>query len=174
MKSILAGIMCLMLLGCMTKNDDPIKFTFPPDAKVMCDNALNNSKAKIQSRGTALAIKRIGCEVIKVKGEKKVGNMWVFIPKGYDRYVGGICWGNRIEIGCNPITGGEVIYDILEHEFAHYWLYSNFGDMTHNLRYSGLFIGWTMKIYAKSGSYYASYVNEVSSNGVLRHIDFVE
>lgn len=147
MKRIISISLLVLLTGCIfpSKHDDKIVFKYPPDIAVMCGQALESAKQAIQSTGTQLKLKGFGCEVIKKPGEKKFGNMWCWYSKEWNFYVGGLCWGTKIEIGCDPVTGSGVLFNVLKHEFGHYWLYSNFGDMTHNNKYTNVFDNWKMK-----------------------------
>lgn len=132
----------VLVFGCINPQSDKISFKFPADIKNVCVQTRDQSKALIENKGTPLELSRFGCEVVKIPGMKKVGDLWYFKSKSYGSLVGGLYLGSKIEIGCNPATGGEVNALILTHEWAHYWLYSNFGDMTHNAKYAGSFIGW--------------------------------
>jgi hypothetical protein len=128
--------LCVMT-GCATGNS----FNYPPDIEGDCYHARNTAKAKIESKGTSLK-EKAGCSLTKHPGERKFDRMWAWFDPQWKQYVGGLCWGTRIEVGCNPSTMAEVMPEVTEHEHAHYWLMTNYSDTSHNPLYAALFYNW--------------------------------
>lgn len=148
MKNITISIFISLLTvftGCFTghnnHNETKITLDFPKDIESVCYTSMDLSKSLIQSKGTSLKLKE-NCQVVKRNGTKKFGNMWCWWSPEWNSYVAGLCWGNLIEIGCNPKTGQDILSGVLTHEFAHYWLYTNFNDMSHNGKYNNVFYNW--------------------------------
>jgi len=182
---LLIGLM--LLTGCISH-----KFNFPDDIDGMCHGAKNESKARINSVGVSLK-EEAGCRVGKMPGEKKFSGKWGWRAPEWDgMWVLGLCGsgGTRIIIGCHPQTLGEVDNDVLIHEFAHYWLMSNYDDYTHDPKYVHLFYNWrdprlikVFGIYAKQSikSVYEQLkegetlsVIVEDKEGKLMHIDFIK
>lgn len=138
MKHIFLLSILIIFFGCSTSHGP--NFSFPDDLKDECNRAKTESRSCIESKGTKLGKER-SCEVKKHLGEKKFGNMWCWMDSYWKQYIGGICSGSHIEVGCNPKTMGEVLYDVEKHEFGHYWLIT-VNDWGHNSIYKGCFINW--------------------------------
>ena len=187
-REMIVAMLVAMLTGCASVN-----FDFPSDIKDECYGAKNESKAKIENRGTKLG-KDHSCIVTKHPGDKRIGGMWCWYSEAWGQYVGGTCTGgSRIEVGCNPETMGEVMYAVEEHEFAHYWLVPT-GDNGHDPLYRQDFYNWyeprgkmlmaskdmvsTKKLLAeeiskvKAGEWVG--MSGVDTNGVSYNIDFVK
>ena len=128
----------LLFTGCVSLFGPT--FDFPSDIKDECNQAKNESKWAIESKGTNVG-KENSCSVKKHPGEKRFGKMWAWMDPYWKQYVGGLCDGPHIEVGCNPETMGEVLYDVEKHEFAHYWLIP-LGDWGHNVLYKDCFMNW--------------------------------
>lgn len=121
----------------------------------MCENARNDAMACINGNGTKVAAKK---SIILEKRQnciKKYG-MWAWQePTAGNAWVVGATWkrgnGFYIQVACNPKTGGEVRYQTVKHEHGHYFLWSNYGDSSHNPKYGSCFENWNgVKIVAKS------------------------
>jgi len=115
-------------------------FQYPSDIKEDCINARLESKEKIESKGTTL--KNINrANVGKKIGEKRINGLWCWYDPKVNGYVGGYCTGTTIVVGCNPNNPSEVSYDVLLHEFGHYWLLG-IGVSEHDQLYKYEFIYW--------------------------------
>ena len=189
--SVLAFVLTAWASACVT--NVVVNYDFPSDISNEVYYAKNQAKEAIESKGTEL--KPVwDCKLTKHPGEKKFGQMWCWMSPELKQYVGGLCWGKRIEVGCNPQTGGEVWYEVEKHEFGHYWLMSNYHDWGHNAKYSDCFMNWRdlrdqvffasdatqeqkvkmLKVVTESrneGEWVS--VNGIDTNGVWYHIDFV-
>ena len=116
------------------------KLNFPSDLNGECKQAMAEAKFVITSKGKSVADEH-NVTVRKHPGEKKFGEMWGWFDAYWNQYVGGLCDGSTIEVGCNPETMGEVMYEVEKHEFAHYWLIPT-GDWGHDPLYKNDFINW--------------------------------
>ena len=154
-------LMCLLLMGCRTPN-----FTFPDDIKSQCYGTMNSSKTIIESTKQKKLNIEYGCRVSKVPGEKRSTSGWAF-KSSNGKYALGSYNGIVIKIACNPVTGDEINTKVLEHEFAHYWVISNFGDWTHNPIYDGKFHNWEISRRMSGSSI------EIE-NGRYIHVDYEE
>ena len=125
-------LLTILLLGC----DKDLKFEFPDDIKQMCDIGFNTAKTCIESKGTPLERKK-GVKVVKRAGERYfgAGNGWGWKSSELmDMWV--------IEVGSNPVTGGDVEQNVLTHEMGHYFLISNHGMYKHDPLYKSCFHNW--------------------------------
>ena len=88
--------------------------------------------------------KQRSVKVVKHKGEVKIGGIWAWAdPRWPNIWIGGLCSGNRIEIGCHPTSGDEVHEGCLFHEFGHYWLANNGYGLRHVPMFKSVFgPGW--------------------------------
>ena len=133
---------CLLFVsGCSTTSNKP-KLSYPADIKTMCENARNDAISCIGNVKVSKSLvleKRPNC--VKKYGywawqEPSIKNVWVL----------GATWkrgnGYYIQVSCNPKTMGEVRYGTVKHEHGHYFLWSNFGDPSHNPKYKGCFENW--------------------------------
>lgn len=163
-KLYMLALFTLLSSGCITFNDD-VKYHFPDSIKASCKFALDDSKNKIQSKGTKLEEKK-GCTVEIRAAEKKINGTWCWYIPEQKVYVGGLYYSasRKILIGANPKNLTDITMPVLIHEFAHHWLVTNFRDYTHNNKYDGLFYSWkgTRDITGKSFE---------TSDGV--HYDFI-
>jgi len=124
--------------GCVTGHN----FSFPSDISPMCYGERNAAHDCIVSLGVDLKTKD-GCTLARHPGERKFGSMWCWqSPEWQGMWVGGLCWGTRIEVGCHPQTGGEIMTEVVRHEFGHYWLITNYSDYRHDAKYSTCFYNW--------------------------------
>jgi hypothetical protein len=137
--SIVAFVAFLSLsAGCI--NTSP-QFHFPADIDPLCVRSRDNAKAAIIMKGTPLSVK-FGATVYKHTGERFVGGEWAWYDPTWKLYVCGMCYGQRIETGCNPVSSNQVSEGVTTHEFAHYWLITNYSDYSHNRKYAGCFERW--------------------------------
>jgi len=70
-------------------------------------------------------------------GEDRSSGIWRYHWEG--RMVGGLCWGTRIELACNPEDPSDISGGALQHELTHYWLGINYNISNHPCRYRLLF-----------------------------------
>ena len=139
MKKILLTVL-LLCAGCRT-----IDFNHPDDINEMCYDAKHKSKAKIEAHDYELKEKK-SAKVVKHDGDERISGIWCWRdPKLGNGWIGGLCWDTtpiRIEVGCNPITKGDVSFPITEHEYGHYWLISNYRMFKHTSIFSNDFYNW--------------------------------
>lgn len=135
----LALVYSLCAVGCATNKSN--RLMFPDDIAPMCHRAMAQAKADIEACGTPLKF-RSGIAVVKMLGEKKIDGKWAYHDPQSGRLVYAQYVGWRIEVGCNPVTLGEVDYGCLHHEFGHYWLGTNYKEHGHPSRYDSKF-GWS-------------------------------
>lgn len=145
--------------GCVTMGT---KYNFPQDIKGLAHDALNGAKACIESVDGG-GLKSRDCSLTKVLGEKKIGGMWCWKRNGH--WVGGLCSGNRVQIGCHPQTGQEIHFEALKHEFGHHWLMSNGIPGDHPARFSRLFYNWNSA--SSSSLFFAADVSEENRARIL-------
>ena len=187
-----AVLVFLLAFGCSTTHGP--EYHFPSDISAECYQAMGDAKACIESKGTALTVAN-DCTLAKHPGERKFDLMWCWWDPGWNQYVGGLCWGNRIEVGCNPETMGEVWYEVEKHEFGHYWLMPIPGETGHDPLYRSCFYNWfdpSAKVFFEAGTERSAYavdkvrtlcdqakegewvgVSGVDRNGRRYSIDFV-
>jgi len=77
--------------------------------------------------------------------QRGLGGVWVYTVKDGIGFAGTYIEG-VIKIAADPRTG-TVSSDQLTHEFAHYWLNTNYGITTHPAKYDSAFANWA---YARS------------------------
>jgi len=134
----------LVLLLAVSCRDKDLKFNFPEDIKYQCDVGFNSAKTCIESKGISLERLK-GLTVVKHPGEKYfgVGQGWGWkSPEWKGMYVLGLCWGTRIEVGSNPVTGGQVEQNVINHEMGHYWLMTNHNINKHIASVASCFHNW--------------------------------
>jgi len=139
MKKIVASVLILLTCsGCIFSNKPKMKF--PSEISSMCYQARNETKAGIEAID-GKKLKEHSETVAYVKGEKKIDGIWAWTdPRWPDWYIGGLCNGTLIQIGCHPnIPGAEVHYGCLFHETGHHWLITNYGIFSHPKKYDSLF-----------------------------------
>jgi len=105
-----------------------------------------NAKACIEARDFDL-VEKAAVRVVKVPGEKFFADGWGWKYEG--RWVQALCHTEvvgkryRIEVGCNPANMADVNPVIVEHEFGHYWMLSNFNEPAHVDQLSTCFLRWS-------------------------------
>jgi len=165
-KAVLISIILISTTGCITfgGKKEPT-FTYPSDITPMCEQAKERAIQIIQTHGVTPITNR-SVTVKKHKGDRFIRGMWAWdIGDGY--YVGGsIKMGNIIEVGCNPITGGEVSFGVLQHEMGHYLL----GIYSHPAEWNDLF-GYVDEVARVTD---IVVMDEIDRNGnVVLHMDLV-
>jgi hypothetical protein len=132
MKIVIAMLIVALAAGCRSTSSGP-SFSFPPDISDICYHTKEQAKLKIQAHGIVLP-EGESLTVIKKPGTVKIRGIWAWSDPRFVGYVAGLCYGQLIEVGCNPVTGGEVSEPILGHEMFHYWLFP-FGIRNHDTRF---------------------------------------
>lgn len=132
---------CTVFTGCAIFSHKEYTFTYPSDIKERCYDAKQRAKDLIQTTGDKLSTKS-NSSVTKIPGERMFSGEWAWQYKpGF--WVCGLCYAyGKIQVACNPKTGGDVNQLTLIHENGHYWLMSNFKDYGHNPKYKSLFQRW--------------------------------
>ena len=167
---IIASIILLGSTGCfLTKRPH---HDFPKDIYDMCYRAKYDAKTRIDKISPSLTKKDRSSILRKQDGEVKIDGMWAWAdPRWPDYYIGGLCNGTLIYVGCNPVTKNEVSYGVCVHEFGHYWLYMNGGSMGHPVGFESVF-GFADK--RKQGSEWVlESVQWVDEKGKTNHIDIL-
>jgi hypothetical protein len=114
---------------------------FPAEIDAVAHGCKNEAQAKIQAKGSSLKMKS-DCSVTEIPSDKNYNGMWCWYDPTWKMYVGGLCGGSWIQIGCNPNNRADIHSPSLTHEMGHYWLMTNFGDYTHNPKYDNDFNNW--------------------------------
>ena len=128
-----------LIFGGKDKRRSSVTFKYPADIKDMCTEIYATTCAQMVAHGANLP-NNASWEVRKHKGEVKIGDSWYWSSEYWpDIWVGGLCWGNMTEVGCNPNTMGEVSYGTVFHETGHYWLMNNGGSRRHLAQYKPVF-----------------------------------
>ena len=141
LKAIYLIIISLLVGGCslFNGNNSP-DFNFPSDISTLCYNARDSSRGGIVSKGTSLSTRR-GCTVEKVTGQQMFNGYWAW--NAGSMWVTGMCiGGTHIQIAVNPSNPVDISMNILMHEFAHYWLITNYDNYTHDALYDDVFFNW--------------------------------
>lgn len=141
-------ILLVLLSGCSTggKHNNP-KYTYPDSVSPIFQKAKDSSKECIESKGVKLKETDFPYVIEVIKGEKKIQGIWCFRSEKWgNQYVAGLTFkeGNRYRslIPSNPQTGGEINFNVLKHEFAHFWLMSNKNDYKHDPKFKSCFYNW--------------------------------
>lgn len=140
MKRLSILLVLVMANGCMLLPHDP-EMKFPSDIAATCHGCKNDAKRLIESKGRKLK-ERWNCRVHKMMGEKKFSGVWAWKDKDSGMYICGSCGGSQIWIAVNPNNTQDLHGPTLTHEFAHYWLMSNFGDYSHNPLLDDVIFNW--------------------------------
>lgn len=140
MKRLAILLVMAMTSGCMLFPDKP-EMNFPSDIAATCHGCKNEAESLIESKGRNLK-ERWDCKVFKMNGQKKFSGVWAWYDEGWKMYVCGLCDGGRIWIAVNPNNTQDLHGPTLTHEFAHYWLMSNFGDDSHNPEFDDVIFNW--------------------------------
>jgi len=149
MNKIIILILLVTLTGCTTLLDHSNTYNFPADIKASCQAELKNAKDCLKTKGVSLKENDADLTVLKMDGVKKVNGEWLYKSVLHNnRLIYGCAYydvkrkKHYIEVACNPNTKGEVSPATLKHEFGHFWLISNWSDLTHNSKYKDCFVGW--------------------------------
>lgn len=140
------SFLLLATLSCTSPKS--IKYNFPNNISTIAHTKKDVSKNCIQSKGYKLIEKHKSLTIIVRNGEKKFNSGWGWkSPEWNGMWVLGLTHtdnnGNyKIEIATNPNNPNEISESALEHEFGHFWLMSNFNDISHNPIYKNCFWNW--------------------------------
>lgn len=93
---------------------------------------------------------KVGVRVVLHKGERLFsipsGPAWGWRSAEWNNaYVCGLYGhGNpaTIEVGCNPVSGDQVNWGVVKHEFGHYYLVENLGIYSHPANLRASFVNW--------------------------------
>lgn len=136
---ILIAFFAVFLCSCVSNKPT---FVYPSDINAMCFGARNEAHRRIETIGTKVSEKH-DLHLYKHPGERKFGDNWAWYDNNWKAWVCGLFYSNyKIELACNPSTSGEINQEVNIHEHGHYYLYGNFGDMSHNPKYTSLFYNW--------------------------------
>lgn len=135
---VTAMMLCVICTGCTSP-----KISAPANISDRVLTCASIAKSRIEAHHVSLK-KKSDCRVVVVPATGKNDGRWIFSRKelGLINVVGFYDGNNIIHIACNPANLADVQTDSLLHEFAHYWLVTNFGDWTHNPIYRNDFILW--------------------------------
>lgn len=117
------------------------KWTYPAGLTAMCEAARKRAHGCVSVALGRPPKEPSRCQVVLRKGEKQFGALWGWYDRYWKFYVGGLCYGTKIEVGCNPKTGGEVSDSVLAHEMAHVYIIASTRDWGHPTRFSVCFWG---------------------------------
>jgi len=136
---VLIGLVALT--GCRMFGGGGPKHRYPSDMKALCSQLHGEVRRDLVAAGAKL--KRDGSLVVtKHPGEVCINGQWAWADSRWPNiWVGGLCYGNRIEIACNPDTGGDIHEGSLYHEFGHYWLMNNKYGSRHVPQFKSVFGG---------------------------------
>lgn len=131
-------MLALLMTGCLFTTKP--KYKYPSDMNQMCVTARSETQSWLQANKPNLKLRpKASVTVVKVPGETIINGIWSYAdPRWPDWWIGGSCSGSLIKIACNPITGGDVNYGVLKHEFGHFWLFPA-GIYGHPKGFEGLF-----------------------------------
>jgi len=139
MKKVISMLIMISLMtGCMS-----YKTVFPTEINSIANGCKNEAQAKIQSTGKGLKMKS-DCYVTERPGAANINGVWCWYDARWKTYIGGLCNGASIQIGCNPNNRADINSPILTHEMAHYWLMTNFKNSKHDPIYDNMFVNWKM------------------------------
>jgi hypothetical protein len=166
---MLLALLALCSSGCVLFGGGPA-YTFPPGYEGACHHALNVAEEGIESCGTDIR-RTHNLTVELVPGTTKVGDVWAWSSPAFPGIlVGGVCYGTRIEVGCNPQTRKEVNFGTLLHETGHHLLMTNHRIRNHPEKYDPVFNWSWVDDYLADNGLRSVYTLD-GSNWV--HIDFV-
>ena len=79
-----------------------------------------------------------------VPAEKNFSGYWAWKPDPNGKWICGSYnpANNEIILAANPKNGYDYNSDVAVHEFAHFWRYTLYRDVTHSDRYSGVLFNW--------------------------------
>ena len=110
------------------------------DINNLCRNAKHESRIGIEKIDGKILIVENPLTAQKINGNKKINGIWCWKSEEWGgMWIGGMCYGNIIKVGCNPNTKDEVSYDMLLHECGHYWLMNNYNIENHPAKYNPIF-----------------------------------
>jgi hypothetical protein len=143
MKLVIVGLILALCLTQLSGCDNKVEYDFPSDIKGLCNQARDDAKHCIQSKGQSLD-ENWSCAVVKnMRCDRKASSgYWCWYDPSWKMYVGGLAYPKRLEVGCNPQTGGEVHSGVLKHEFGHHWLMSNNVSDKHPSQFKDCFMNW--------------------------------
>ena len=143
-------VMAVSLIGqcCVSSRRSP-KLYAPDEIKGMVYHAMNEAKACIESKGTPLRMKQSVRLVVK-PGTRRIGGYWTFYSEAWRMYIMGYYDGRNIVVAHNPANPLDINFEVLKHEFGHYWLITNYGwdhyptPCKHDPRYRNCFLNWVI------------------------------
>lgn len=137
MKNLIVLSGCVILLsGCASSS-----INIPSEISGVAYGCKNEAKAKIQSVGAALSEKG-SCTVKLVEGTQCFSGVWCWYNQILKMYVSGSCNSMTLQIAHAPGQPTAVHTQTFTHEWAHWYLINNYGDLTHNPKYDNLFYNW--------------------------------
>lgn len=134
----------MMLVSCVSTGSE---WTIPYDIKMVAKEQIEGARTYLTSvDGLKYSKEKFDLVVFKINGVKKVNGMWCWTSPYSGHLVGGLCFVSSgkvvIHVGCNPVTGTEVMLPVIRHEAGHAWRGGCYGDRTHAAIYSKGFYNW--------------------------------